>query len=170
MIGRNLDEAMDSKNMRRIGEVLGSAKSVAKEYQHLTGKPLGITGEVAEYEAARILRLELSGARKPGYDAIRREGNKEIKIQIKGRRLPSDAKPGQRMGSIRFNYEWDAVLLVLLDEDFEPVEMYEAERSAIEEALAEPGSKARNVRGSLAVSKFRAISKLAWSRQPQHAA
>jgi hypothetical protein len=32
---------------------LGVAKPVAKEYRELTGKPRGITSEIAEYEAAR---------------------------------------------------------------------------------------------------------------------
>ena len=36
----------------------------------LNGKALGITGEVDEYEAARILGVELTPARQAGYDAI----------------------------------------------------------------------------------------------------
>ena len=39
--------------------ILRQAKYLAQEYRQLTGKPLGITGEVAEYEAARILGLKL---------------------------------------------------------------------------------------------------------------
>jgi hypothetical protein len=40
------------KDVIALGFVLGRAKSAAIEYRKLTGKPLGITGEVAEYEAA----------------------------------------------------------------------------------------------------------------------
>ena len=47
----------------RILAILGEAKKLAREYRKLTGKPLGITGEVAEYEAARILGVELTDAR-----------------------------------------------------------------------------------------------------------
>lgn len=32
---------------------MGEVKALAKEYYTLTGKPLGITGEVGEVEAAR---------------------------------------------------------------------------------------------------------------------
>ena len=32
----------------RIMQILGEAKKLAQEYYALTGKPLGITGEVAE--------------------------------------------------------------------------------------------------------------------------
>ncbi len=55
--------------------------------------------------------------------------------------------------------EWDAVLMVLLDENFDAKEIYEAERPAVLEALSAPGSKARNERG--AVSKFRSVAKTA---------
>ena len=48
----------------RILEVLRTAKSLAQENRQLTGKPLGITGEVAEYEAARLLGVELTPERR----------------------------------------------------------------------------------------------------------
>jgi hypothetical protein len=76
--------------------------------------------------------------------------------------LPSNAKPGQRVGSIDLKNEWDAVLLVLLDEDFEAVEIFEAQRPAVEAALLAPGSRARNERHSLAVSKFKSIGRRRW--------
>ena len=47
--------------------------------------------------------------------------------------------------------EWDAVLLVLLDEELDPIEIYEADRATVTEALQRPGSKARNERGQLSV-------------------
>ena len=46
-----------------VMNLLHDAKMLAQQYRTLTGKPLGITGEVAEYEAARILDLELTAAR-----------------------------------------------------------------------------------------------------------
>ncbi len=150
--------------MNEIAEILADAKSLAKRYRKLTGKPLGITGEVAEFSAAQILGLELAEARQSGYDAVRKENGQITKIQIKGRCIPKNAKPGQRLGSIRLDKEWDTVLLVLLDEDLEVECMYEAERSDIEKALRAPGSKARNERGALAVSKFKAIGHEAWNR------
>jgi hypothetical protein len=52
------------------------------------------------------------------------------------------------------------VLLVLLEENFETIEIYEAERVAALTVLAAPGSKTRNERGALAVSKFKSVGKL----------
>ena len=153
--------------MNEIAQVLADAKSLARKYRKLTGKPLGITGEVAEFSAAQILGLELAEARQSGYDAIRKENGKVkvIKIQIKGRCIPSNVKPGQRLGSIQLDKEWDAVLLVLMDEDLEVFSIFEAARPEIERALLAPGSKARNERGALAVSKFKAIGHEVWKQK-----
>lgn len=43
--------------VRTIMEILGEAKKLAREYYAVTKKPLGVTGEVAEYEAGSIFRI-----------------------------------------------------------------------------------------------------------------
>jgi hypothetical protein len=86
---------------QRILEVLQQAKRLAQEYRALTGKPLGITGEVAEYEAADKLGLELTAARQAGYDAIEHRPDGTVRhLQIKGRCMLPGCKPGQRLGRI----------------------------------------------------------------------
>jgi hypothetical protein len=148
----------------RVMEILRDAKKLAQEYRSVTGKPLGITGEVAEYEAARILGVQLTPARQAGYDATEKKPGGTRHLQIKGRCLLPGCKPGQRLGSIDVRKEWDAVLMVLLDGNFDAFEIYEAGRAAVLRALSAPGSKARNERGALAVSKFKAIGTLRWKR------
>jgi len=146
----------------QIESVLEDAKKVARRYKRLTGKPLGITGEVAEFTAAKLLHLELAEARQSGYDAIRKEHGKEVKVQIKGRSLPRKPNPGARVGTIKLDKDWDIVILVLLDEDLEPTEIFEADRTSVREALEAPGSKARNERGALGISKFKSIGRKIW--------
>ena len=148
----------------RILEILCEAKRLAQEYRALSGKPLGITGEVAEYEAARHLGVELTVARQAGYDATEIEDGVRRRLQIKGRCLLDQSKRGQRLGSIDTKKEWDSVLMVLLDSDFEATHIFEAERGAVLKALSAPGSKARNERGALSISKFKAIGVLRWAR------
>jgi hypothetical protein len=147
---------------KRIFELLGEVKLLAREYYDLTKKPLGVTGEIAEYEAARILKVKLSPARQSGYDAIRKSRGKEQKLQIKGRLLTPSSKSGGRLGGISLKKEWDVVILVLLDEHYEPTAIYEADRPAIKKALTAPGSKARNERGQLSISKFKSIGQRIW--------
>jgi len=145
--------------------LLSNIKAFAKDYRDLTGKPLGVTGEVAEFSAAKILGLELSDARQPGYDATKMENGKDIKYQIKSRCL-KDGKPGVgRLGAIRFKHEWDFALLVLLDEELEVTSIYKAERLKVKQALEAPGSKARNERGQLSIRQFIAISREIWNRE-----
>jgi hypothetical protein len=145
-------------------EILHAVKKLGQEYRSLTGKPLGITGEVAEYEAARILNLELTAARQAGYDAIERSNGCARKLQIKGRCVLENSKRSQRVGRIKVDAEFDAVLLVLLDQNFDATVIYEADRAPVIAALTAPGSKARNEKGALAVSKFKAISRVKWQR------
>lgn len=148
----------------QILEILAEAKKLAREYRALTGKPLGITGEVAEYEAARILGLALTPARQAGYDGIEDRDGQSIRVQIKGRCLLDANKRGQRIGSIDIKKEFDAVLLVLLDGNLDATAIYEASREAVIDALSKPGSKARNERGALSVSKFKSIGHVRWQR------
>ena len=155
---------MTNTKSGQIISLLKQAKRIARKYYELTGRPLGITGEVAEYEAARILGLNLAEVRQPGYDALEDTPNGVRKVQIKGRRLPVNPKAGQRIGSIRLDKEWDTVILVLMGLDYEVYEIWEADRPAVEKALKAPGSKARNERGALAVSKFKSIGNLRWKQ------
>ncbi len=144
--------------------ILAEAKRLAQEYRALTGKPLGITGEVAEFEAARILAVELTPPRQAGYDAIERVNGTTRRLQIKGRCRLDGSKLSQRLGPIRTDHDWDAVLMVLLDQNLEATEIYEADRAAVVAALTARGSKARDEQGAMAVSKFRAIGHLRWQR------
>ncbi|WP_200371980.1 DUF6998 domain-containing protein [Rhodovibrio salinarum] len=147
-------------DLERAGEVLERARLAAVDYYRLTGKPLGITGEIGEYLAAKILHLQLADARAPGYDAIDGSGRK---IQIKARCIPRDTRlTGQRLGSIRLEHEWDCVMLVLLDQEFRPRTIHELNRTSIAAALAKPGSKARNERGAMAVSQFISLGHEVW--------
>lgn len=159
-------QAMTTKpNSDRILDILEAVRKLAIEYYRETGKPLGITGEMAESEAARLLDLELCAARQCGYDARRLNGVGHRRIQIKGRRIMDGSRPGQRIGTIKQTYEWDSVMLVLLDNEYRATAIYEADRTSVLEALNSPGSKARNERGQLSVNKFKAIGKRIWPTQ-----
>ena len=141
----------------RIKEILAAVKPLAVEYYRITGKPLGVTGEIAEYLAAKHLNLKLAKARTAGYDAIRETELGEQLIQIKGRASGNDAKPGQRLGRIKANGECHSVLLVLLDDALEPKEMWEAPFASVKARLAAPGSRSRNERGALSVGDFKRL-------------
>jgi hypothetical protein len=143
---------------RRVRDILATAKRLAVEYYQLTGKPLGVTGEVAEYVAAETLGLKLVPPRTPGYDALR--GTE--RIQIKGRAHGKATDSGQKMGRIKTDAPFDTALLVLLNNaTLDAREMWEASYEDVVKRLAVPGSKAR-ARGVLSVPEFKAIARLVW--------
>ena len=109
------------------------------------------------------LDLELCNPRVSGYDAIGKGEREGRRVQIKGRVLPGGKASGQRIGQLKMDADWDSVALVLLDENYEPMEIYEASRDVIAEAMQDNDSK-RNKRGAMSVAKFKIIGELAWSR------
>lgn len=155
---------VDREYRLQLAQVLKQAKSVARRYRALTGRPLGVTGEVAEASAAEVLGLKLAPVRQHGFDAWRRRRGKIEHLQIKARCILDASKPGGRTPSIKFNKEWDAVLLVLLDKNLELTEIYEASRTTVRRFLIRPGSKSRNERGQMGVAQFKRIGKQVWPK------
>lgn len=154
----------EAAEARRVRGILRAVKPLAAEYYRLTSKPLGVTGEVAEYVAAELLGLELAPARTKGYDAIRRTADGICRVQIKGRAFGEKANRSQRLGTIKKGADCDTVLLVLLDNrTLEPREMWEAPYGKVEERLNVPGSKSRD-RGALGVAEFKKMATRIWPK------
>lgn len=157
--------SLSSVPLPALSDLLERAREIGTAYYRLTGKPLGITGEIGEYEAARIMGLTLVDARMPGYDAVGADGRR---IQIKARMFaPDRTLGGQRLGKIKRDSQFDTVMLVMLDAEYLPWIIWEAQRGAVLDALAAPGSRSRNERGALSISKFRSLAEEVWRRVPQ---
>ncbi|HFD81504.1 MAG TPA: hypothetical protein ENK05_14120 [Gammaproteobacteria bacterium] len=149
-----------------VDRLIAEARRLAAEFRRTTGKPLpGVSGEIAEHDAARLLDLELCKDRSGGCDAIGRGARAGRRIQIKGRVIFDEGKSGQRIGQLRLEQDWDSVVLVIMDENYEATEIYEAMREDILEAMEEAGGSARRKRGAMSVARFRIISQLVWTRE-----
>lgn len=70
-------------DQEKLEKILQCAKKAAIAYQELIGKPLGITGEIAECHATKLLGLQLTVVRTPGYDAIDGQGRRRIQIKTR---------------------------------------------------------------------------------------
>jgi len=144
---------------------MGEARRLAREYRLAMGKPLaGISAELAVHDAIRLLDLEAAPKDIGGYDAVGRGRHAGKRIQIKGRAIFDESKGGQRLGQLKIEQEWDSVMLVLMDENYDPIEIYEAERDDLLEAVDKTSSN-RSKRGAVSVAKFKIIGRLAWSRE-----
>ena len=100
---------------------------------------------------------------KGGYDAVD-PSRHDKRIQIKTRTIFDETKTGQRIGQIRVEQPWDSLLLVLMDEEYEPYEIYEAERDELLEFM-DKSSSSRVKRGALSVARFKIIGRLVWTRE-----
>ena len=146
-----------------IDKLIAETRRLAAEFRRSTGQTLPVSGEIARYDAARILGLTLCEQRTAGIDAIGNGDREGQRIQVKSRVITQDKKSGARIGQLNPNGDWDTVLLVIMDQDYEPCEIYEATREEIQEAMT--SSSSRSSRGALSVAKFKIISWLVWTRE-----
>jgi hypothetical protein len=145
-----------------VEKLMVEARKLAAQYRVATGKPLGISGEIAVHDVIRLMDLQPADNPQAGYDAIGTGVREGKRIQIKGRTVSADAKSDQRIGQIKVDKDWDSVMLILMNEQYEPLEIYEAHREQILDAVANSSSKRRN-RGALSVAKFKHLGQLVWS-------
>ncbi|MEJ2529358.1 MAG: hypothetical protein P8Z39_04570 [Gammaproteobacteria bacterium] len=145
-------------------KLIGQARQLAADYRRTMGKPLpGVSNEIAMHDAMRLLALQPANQNAGGYDAIDPERENK-RIQIKSRTIFDDNVGNQRIGQIKLEQEWDSVVLVLMDENYEPFEIYEAERDELLEYVGKSSSN-RAKRGALSIARFRIIARLAWTRE-----
>lgn len=143
-------------------KLIAQARQLAAEYRRTMGKPLpGISNEIAEHDAVRLLGLQPKDVDEAGWDA--RDPATGRRIQIKSRTIFDESKGGQRIGQLKMTQDWDAVVLVLMDEDYEPYEIYQARRDDLAE-FVDASSSGRAKRGAMSVARFKVIGQLVWDR------
>jgi hypothetical protein len=149
----------------QVDKLMSEARRLAREYRQAMGKPLaGISAELAVHDAIRLMELDAVPVGTAGYDAVGRGQREGKRIQIKGRTIFDESKGGQRIGQLKGEQPWDSVMLVLMDQNYEPVEIYEAQRDEVLEAM-DKTSNNRSKRGAVSVAKFKIIGRLVWTRE-----
>jgi len=152
-------------NIYAVDKLIVKVRRLVCEYYKTTGKSLpGISAEIALHDLSRLLDLELCQQAGLGYDALGRGPRNGLKFQIKGRVIFDEQKSGHRIGQLKVDKDWDVVAMVLMDEQFESTDIYEAERDVILDELDRTSSSRRN-RGALSVAKFKHIGKLVWTKE-----
>lgn len=147
-----------------IDKLIEETRRLAAEFRRTTGTMLPVSGEIARYDVSQHLDLELTEDRTCGFDAIGRNKRDGLRILIKSRVVGDTLKSGHRIGQINPDGNWDLVILSLMNNDFEPMEMYEASHQEITEAISGSDSK-RAKRGAISVAKFKIIGKLVWTKE-----
>lgn len=159
----NLKLQDDIVGIYEVETLIEQTRKLAADYRRTTGQALPVTAEIANYDAATLLGLKMISPPPGGYDAVGLHAERQgMRYQIKGRAIYDEAKGGQRIGQIRLNQEWDAILLVLLDEELRPSTIYEASRDEIEATMHEHQESRRSNRGAMSVARFKNIARLVW--------
>lgn len=153
----------NKQNIYAVDKLISEARRIAADYRRATGKSLGISAEIAKHDACSLLNLE-SVDEHTGYDAIGRGEREGQRIQIKGRAIFDEAKKGQRIGQLKLEQEWDSVVLVIMDDDFQPDTIYEADRNEIMTAMDNQTGSNRSKRGAMSVARFKNIARQVWNR------
>ena len=144
-----------------LDKLIEETRQLATKYRHATGNTLPVTSEIARYDVAKALELDLIEDLTAGYDAVGKGEREGLKILIKGRVIFEDSHSKPRIGQIKHEAPWDNVVMVLFDENYNPIEMYEATREDMEEALESKPEKRK--RGAMSVAQFKIISDLVWT-------
>ncbi len=148
-----------------LDKLIAQARQLAADYRRATGRSLPISNEIAKHDACVALQLKPMEKETGGYDAIGQNGEWQgLRMQIKGRAIFDEGKRSQRIGQLKLDKEWDAVILVIMNEAFDSIEIYFALRDAIAEALQQDKSS-RSERGAMSVAKFKNIAQLVWSKE-----
>jgi len=142
-----------------VDKLITKARRLAKEYRDATGKTLPITGEIAINDAIRLLKMESSASNESSYDSVFLYKGERLHVQVKDRAVVNPKRAGHRLGQLKLDQNWQAIVLVIMNVDFETSEIYIAERNVIAEVLGEN----KNRRGSINVARFKIIGELLWS-------
>jgi hypothetical protein len=114
-------------------QLIDQIAALAVEYRRRFGKSLGVTAEIGEYKAAKLLKLRRAeGSINKGFDAYDSEGKL---VQIKTR-----ISSGTRTGLFN-NFDFDYALLAILSNEYEVIEIYRAEQRQIQKAIKAQKSK-----------------------------
>jgi hypothetical protein len=141
---------------------MDETRRLAAEYRRATGQTLPVSAEIAKFDAIRLLHLNPLTVTLSGVDALGSDKLPHQRIQIKGRVIFDEAKSGHRIGQLNLDGEWNVLVLVLMDEKYEPIEIYQMDRDTVKQVIESNDNK-RGKRGAMSVAKFKALGRRVWS-------
>lgn len=150
-----------------IEKLMHETRRLAAKYRQTTGSTLPVTGEIARFDVAKALNLQLIDDPTLGYDALSlgSDDSQNQRVLIKGRVMFENSRSSPRIGQVTPDSRWDSVVLVLFDDNYEAIEMYMATHEDITAALSTHKDGQRKKRGAMSVAQFKIIGQLVWTRE-----
>jgi hypothetical protein len=147
-----------------VDKLMEQTRKLAAEYYQTTQQTLPISAELARYDAMRLLSLVEPAVATVGVDAVGSGQLQDKRIQIKGRVIFDESKSHYRIGQLKTEGQWELLLLVLFNANYEVMAIHGCSRDLISEALQDKNNPKRSKRGAMSVARFRAIGKLLWTQ------
>ncbi len=146
-----------------IDKLMQETRRLAAEYRQNTGQTLPISGELARYDAARLLKLLPLQKPLKSVDFMGSEGSLANQlIQIKSRVIFDEQKSGYRIGQLDLGANWQVCALVLYQSNYEPTAIYIATQEMIVETLSNRKDTTK-ARGLMSLAQFKRIANLVWT-------
>lgn len=146
----------------KLDKLMDETRRLAAEYRRSTGSTLPVSAELAKFDAIRLLGMRTPERTERAVDALWDTAQGVERVQVKGRVIFDVKKSGQRVGQLNLDAEWNRVLLVLMNEDYQCTRIYSVMKNTLLSALTETSNGKTNVRGAISVKKFQAIADLLW--------
>lgn len=144
-----------------LDTLMEQTRQLAAEYYRTTQQTLPVSHELAKYDAARLLGLELTQDPQAGFDAT---SNDQRRMVVKSRVLLRQDLRGLRIGQVNPAPTWDALLLVTLAADYHPQQIFSLTYDQYCTAIAQPSRATVTKRRPLSIAKFIAIGEEIWAR------
>lgn len=147
----------------KLDKLMDETRRLAAEYRRSTGSTLPVSAELAKFDAISLLGLRALDEPVSGVDALRDTEQGVERVQIKGRVIFDPKKTGQRVGQLNLDADWDVVVLVMMNEDYQCTAIYSVTKTQLLTSLDEQQDGKSNARGALSVKKFQAIAEQIWA-------
>ncbi len=157
------DKDNKSIDLFSIDKLMQQARQLAARYRQTTGNTLPVTAELARFDAAKLLGLDLNEDMTVGYDAIGKDQCQGKKYLIKGRVLFEESQSSPRIGQLNPDGHWDLIVLVLFDDHYNPVEIYQTSKEEVARVLVDKMAKNSKKRGVMSIAQFKIIADLVWT-------
>lgn len=145
-----------------LEKLMEETRRIASEYRQSTGSTLPVSAELAKYDAIRLLGLKTPPEQERAVDAWMITPGGDRKVQIKGRVIFDPEKSGHRVGQLNLDADWDILVLVIMNDQYETQQIYRVSRDKLVAALPEGRDNSRKLRGAISVKKVQAISDVCW--------
>lgn len=138
-----------------IDKLMQETRRLATQYRQSTGQTLPISGELARYDAARLLHLsaDSKGTQGPIANQV---------VQVKSRVIFNEQKSGHRIGQLDLGGHWQICALVLYEANYEPFAIYIASHETILETQSNLANKTK-ARGAMSLAQFKRIAECVWT-------